>query len=232
MRLCCSTRGEIKIDGTAPAVDAPVKISPAAIDFHLRFIDMPRAKVGRVTPVPAQPFFYLRRITLNPTVNCGVIDIHPTLSQHLLQFTVADAVFAIPAYRPQDDVTLKMTVFEWVHVQLRQQKVTISLSPPDFCNSAGRYAVALSEGVNGIYLSRTSLDVAFDDKGRQVKPLTAHLTGNVAGMIVLLEGGGWQVSAESVPAPPVLSDGQTGSIRKMINDGAAPGRLQSDRSFS
>jgi hypothetical protein len=30
---------------------------------------VPRAKIGRVTPVPAQPFFHFRRITLNPAVN-------------------------------------------------------------------------------------------------------------------------------------------------------------------
>jgi hypothetical protein len=58
------------------------------------------------------------------------------ICQHLLQFTVANAVFTVPAYRPQDNVTLKMPAFEWVHVLLRQQKMTISLSPADFCNSA------------------------------------------------------------------------------------------------
>ncbi len=30
--------------------------------------------------------------------------------------------FAVPAYGPQNDVTLKMPAFEWVHVQLHQQK--------------------------------------------------------------------------------------------------------------
>ncbi|MGL6321565.1 hypothetical protein ACSZMS_24415, partial [Aeromonas hydrophila] len=34
-------------------------------------------------------------------------------------------------------VTLKMPAFEWVHVQLHQQKGMISLSPPTICNSAG-----------------------------------------------------------------------------------------------
>ncbi|MDY9949826.1 Tn3 family transposase, partial [Klebsiella pneumoniae] len=38
----------------------------------------------------------------------------------------------------QNDVTLKMPAFEWVHVQLHQQKGMISLSPPTICNSAGR----------------------------------------------------------------------------------------------
>jgi hypothetical protein len=65
-----------------------------------------------------------------------VIDIHSAFSQHLLQLTVTDAVFAVPAYGPQNDVTLKMPAFEWVHVQLHQQKGMISLSPPTICNSA------------------------------------------------------------------------------------------------
>ncbi|WP_212591495.1 hypothetical protein, partial [Escherichia coli] len=42
------------------------------------------------------------------------------------------------AYGPQNDVTLKMPAFEWVHVQLHQQKGMISLSPPTICNSASR----------------------------------------------------------------------------------------------
>ncbi|MGU0213609.1 DNA methyltransferase [Klebsiella pneumoniae] len=53
-----------------------------------------------------------------------------------MQLTVTDAVFAVPAYGPQNDVTLKMPAFEWVHVQLHQQKGMISLSPPTICNSA------------------------------------------------------------------------------------------------
>lgn len=43
---------------------------------------------------------------------------------------------------------------------------------------SGRYAVALNAGVNGIYLSRTNLDAAFDDDGRQINPLLTRLTGN------------------------------------------------------
>ncbi|MBW9995808.1 hypothetical protein FJC71_24035, partial [Escherichia coli] len=44
-----------------------------------------------------------------------------------------------PAYGPQNDVTLKMPAFEWVHVQLHQQKGMISLSPPTICNSAADF---------------------------------------------------------------------------------------------
>ncbi|MGT7886558.1 hypothetical protein ACRW1A_27085, partial [Escherichia coli] len=42
--------------------------------------------------------------------------------------------------------TLKMPAFEWVHVQLHQQKGMISLSPPTICNSAIMVA-AVERGV-------------------------------------------------------------------------------------
>ncbi|WP_222610134.1 hypothetical protein, partial [Klebsiella pneumoniae] len=38
---------------------------------------------------------------------------------------------------------LKMPAFEWVHVQLHQQKGMISLSPPTICNSAAVSAACL-----------------------------------------------------------------------------------------
>ncbi|EDU9607425.1 DUF2913 family protein [Salmonella enterica subsp. enterica] len=57
---------------------------------------------------------------------------------------------------------------------------------------SGRNAVALSVGVNGIYLSRANLDVAFDDSGRQINPLMARLTGSIAGMMKVFERCGWQ----------------------------------------
>lgn len=113
-----------------------IQVSPPAIDLHVGFINVSGAEPERVSPVPAQPFFHFGGIVLNPAINRGVIDIDAALSQHLLQLTVADAVFAVPAYRPQDDVTLKISAFEWVHVLLRQQKMRMSLSLPDFCNRA------------------------------------------------------------------------------------------------
>ncbi|MDZ0642001.1 hypothetical protein M2S59_26295, partial [Klebsiella pneumoniae] len=43
----------------------------------------------------------------------------------------------------------KMPAFEWVHVQLHQQKGMISLSPPTICNSAFvRQFQCCDEGVN------------------------------------------------------------------------------------
>lgn len=57
---------------------------------------------------------------------------------------------------------------------------------------SGRNAVALSAGVNGIYLSRANLDAAFDDNGRQINPLMARLTGSIAGMMKVFDRCGWQ----------------------------------------
>ncbi|WP_204360458.1 hypothetical protein, partial [Escherichia coli] len=51
----------------------------------------------------------------------------------------------VPAYGPQNDVTLKMPAFEWVHVQLHQQKGMISLSPPTICNSAITWALPAAQ---------------------------------------------------------------------------------------
>ncbi|EKC2263106.1 DUF2913 family protein [Salmonella enterica] len=57
---------------------------------------------------------------------------------------------------------------------------------------SGRNAVALSAGVNGIYLSRANLDAAFDDNGRQINPLMARLTGSIVGMMKVFDRCGWQ----------------------------------------
>ncbi|WP_237426594.1 Tn3 family transposase, partial [Enterobacter hormaechei] len=60
----------------------------------------------------------------------------------------------VPAYGPQNDVTLKMPAFEWVHVQLHQQKGMISLSPPTICNSALKNALRI--GRQGEIRDRTT----------------------------------------------------------------------------
>ncbi|WP_227525826.1 hypothetical protein, partial [Klebsiella pneumoniae] len=44
--------------------------------------------------------------------------------------------------------TLKMPAFEWVHVQLHQQKGMISLSPPTICNSAKKVGYMLLVSVH------------------------------------------------------------------------------------
>ncbi|WP_206698180.1 hypothetical protein, partial [Escherichia coli] len=65
----------------------------------------------------------------------------------------------VPAYGPQNDVTLKMPAFEWVHVQLHQQKGMISLSPPTICNSAFRLT-RLLPGINAFTRCRSLTSIA------------------------------------------------------------------------
>jgi len=65
---------------------------------------------------------------------------------------------------------------------------------------SGRNAVALSAGVNGIYLLRANLDVAFDDSGRQINPLT----GNVAGGSCLIAAAGTHRLNLMPPCPTSL----------------------------
>lgn len=56
----------------------------------------------------------------------------------------------------------------------------------------GRNAVAMNDSVNAVYLSYSSLDTAFDDDGKQIRPLMARITGNVASLEKLLDRSGWQ----------------------------------------
>ncbi|MFK5936244.1 hypothetical protein Q4296_17235, partial [Acinetobacter baumannii] len=59
----------------------------------------------------------------------------------------------------QNDVTLKMPAFEWVHVQLHQQKGMISLSPPTICNSALHRPVIFFEFAQSLKLVLVSLNI-------------------------------------------------------------------------
>jgi len=61
---------------------------------------------------------------------------------------------------------------------------------------SGRHAAVLNAGLNGIYLSRSSLDAAFDDDGQQVAQVMARLTGSVQGLETLLNRSGWQMAID------------------------------------
>lgn len=65
---------------------------------------------------------------------------------------------------------------------------------------SGRYAVVLSAGVNGIYLSRSALDRAFDGDGEQCAPLRGRITGNVGAFLDLLAQYGWHAVPEGESA--------------------------------
>ncbi len=61
---------------------------------------------------------------------------------------------------------------------------------------SGRHAAVVNAGVNGIYLSRSSQDAAFDDDGQQVAPVMARLTERVQGLETLLIRCGWQIAID------------------------------------
>jgi hypothetical protein len=65
-----------------------------------------------LTPAPSQSSLHFRCIALDPAINGGVIENHAAFSQHLLQLTIADAVFAVLVHRPKDDVSLKTQAFK------------------------------------------------------------------------------------------------------------------------
>jgi hypothetical protein len=46
--------------------------------------------------------------------------------------------------------------------------------------------------VNAIYISRSELEAAFSEDGRQILPLSLQLTGNVTGLITLFERCNWK----------------------------------------
>ncbi|WP_413787421.1 hypothetical protein, partial [Salmonella enterica] len=79
----------------------------------------------------------------------------------------------VPAYGPQNDVTLKMPAFEWVHVQLHQQKGMISLSPPTICNSAGWEHINLT----GDYIWKSNR-IPASGKFRRLRPAKVERSKN------------------------------------------------------
>ena len=82
---------------------------------------MPRAKSEGLRQYQRNRFpFQAHNAEL--TLNRGVIDIPPRSITSPAAHGKLMPVFAVPAYGPQNDVTLKMPAFEWVHVQLHQQR--------------------------------------------------------------------------------------------------------------
>lgn len=58
---------------------------------------------------------------------------------------------------------------------------------------SGRRALPLNPVINCLYLSKSSLDAAFGEDGRQEDELLARITGNIAGLSTLLLRFGWKV---------------------------------------
>jgi len=61
----------------------------------------------------------------------------------------------------------------------------------------GRHAITLSADVSGVYLSRSSLECAFNEEGGQIMPLMVRLTGNIAGFETVINRCGWRSEASA-----------------------------------
>ncbi|WP_258961730.1 methyl-accepting chemotaxis protein, partial [Klebsiella pneumoniae] len=76
---------------------------------------------------------------------------------------------------------LKMPAFEWVHVQLHQQKGMISLSPPTICNSARSLAARTQQSTTDIQSMISALQeraqsavTVMEQSSRQAHTSVAH----------------------------------------------------------
>jgi hypothetical protein len=56
---------------------------------------------------------HLWSVVLHPTVNRSVIDVQAPLEHHLLQVSVAQWIAQVPADTQQNNLSFKMTPFEW-----------------------------------------------------------------------------------------------------------------------
>ncbi|EDI6548609.1 hypothetical protein CFG53_19835 [Salmonella enterica subsp. enterica serovar Infantis] len=75
-----------------------------------------------------------------------------------------------------------MPAFEWVHVQLHQQKGMISLSPPTICNSARVYVVG-----GGAPLIYDSIKTAWHHLGQKVVMMESPQTALVEAIAAFKE---------------------------------------------
>jgi hypothetical protein len=88
-------------------IDGTEEIVPAATDPHIGLVYLLGSR-----PMPLismHPLLDLRSIAVTPTDDCGWVNLNATLSHHLSQVAVADAVLAVPAYAQQDDLCRKAT---------------------------------------------------------------------------------------------------------------------------
>ncbi len=75
---------------------------------------------------------------------------------------------------------------------------------------SGRRKLRLSPSVSGIYLNRNALDTGFDELGQQRIPLPARITGDLAGLDVLLQRSGWRREA---------ADAQDAQLHTLLAEG-------------
>lgn len=81
---------------------------------------------------------------------------------------------------------------------------------------SGRLAAPVNGSENAIFVSRSSLDAAFDDAGQQQQPVMIQLTGNMEGLTAVFDRCAWR-------AVPCASQGSPYLFQLMANVPADPG---------
>lgn len=98
--------GEQEVDGLVVLVDGPVQVTPPAADADVGLVDAHRAVVwlAELTQAPLDG----RRVGEHPAVDRGVIHLHASLQEHLLDVAVAQRVAQVPGDSLDDQGGLKV----------------------------------------------------------------------------------------------------------------------------
>ncbi|MEA5226239.1 recombinase family protein, partial [Enterobacter cloacae] len=120
------------------------------------------------------------------------------------------------------DVTLKMPAFEWVHVQLHQQKGMISLSPPTICNSARKTVeqlAALDIRVHCLALGGVDLTSPAGKMTMQVISAVAEFERDLLLERTYSGIARAKAAGKRFGRPPILSEEQKQTVTERLNAG-------------
>ena len=104
-RACTPSIREGEVDQASHLVDGMEQVFPCTTDAYIGFVDPPGR--GTIVMIAASPLLDLRRITLHPSKDGGVVHHDAAFLHHLGQIAVADAVFAISTHAEKDHIGRK-----------------------------------------------------------------------------------------------------------------------------
>jgi hypothetical protein len=83
--------GKQEVDGLAISINGPVQVFPLTFDLDVRLIHSP-ALTDRALVAFPKGCLQLRCELLNPAVDCGMVNLDPSLRHHFLQIPAAQWV--------------------------------------------------------------------------------------------------------------------------------------------
>src|SRR5665213_1911982 len=99
-----------KVDQAPVLVDSPEQVLPLATNLYIRLVHSPGGRT--VALISAHPLLQFRSKTMHPAHDRGRVYLYTAFLHHLRQISIADPIFAIPAYTDQDDLDRKTTTLE------------------------------------------------------------------------------------------------------------------------